>query len=673
MTQEAHQEDNGGGPLRLASFRTVFLLVLALILVWVALNVTHYFQSVRELRNLLRGQAETMAASIALADQHVTQTLEQVASEQAARLVAVGSWLRDLEKERPLSYDVLQRVADEAGVFNIVVFDSQGRREIGLRGQGPPPGAGGARARQDRPARRRQFVEDVEEFIESDKPYEIQGFHRGHGSGFLRFSAIVRRENGGAITVHINAEEQQRLYRDLGPETLMSRLVTRPGVAYLERLVDGETDLRFEGSSADQSKPTESASVQPDTFEVKTEVPDQAGTTLVVGFDAGPLRYAENELLHRVLWSVGITAMVGVLGLLWARLRRRHGSVARALQQIRSYHRALLERMDDAVVAWGATEGLTFWNQPAEDLFPGLARVNAGNPPPKSVIEVAQKTREGGGSIVMGIDGRDSVARRFRSTYEILDSPIRTNMLFLTDVTAVEEATSERHRREHSEALARVASGVAHEVRNPLNAIDMTIQTLCAEPTTLQEDDKRTLQDLRQEISRINGIVDHFLAYGRPQPPMFSETDPSVIMSEVASLLAPVANEKGITLELECEEGAVTAGDPQQLRQALLNIVLNALEASEKENTVFLWVRTQQDEILCGCRDKGEGMSQEELDHLFDPYFSTKPRGTGLGMSIVQRIVQSHKGKISVTSGKGEGTEIVLHFPRLASRKEAEK
>ncbi len=674
MTQTRFSEENNGTfALRFASFRTVLTFVLILISVWVALNVTHYFQCVEELRDLLRSQAETMAASIALADQHLTQTLDQVASEQAVRLVAVGSWLRDMERYSPLDYDTLQRVADEAGVFNIVVFDPQGRREIGLRGHGPPPGAGGGlRSGQDRRGRRRQSVVHVEEFLKSEKPFAIEGFRRGRGSGFLRFSVVVRRENGGAITVQISAEEQQRLYENLGPEALMSRLAAEPSVAYLERISGGETDARFEGPTLDFSAEGELGLVQKDTFEVRTDVPGQPGAVLLVGFDAGPLRAAEKELLHRLIWSAGIVGMVGVLGLLWARLRRQHGFVARALQQIRSYHRALLEHMDDAVLAWGDEEGLTFWNRRAQELFPDLAHLTAGSAPPESVLDVAKKTREGSGNLVIGFNGENSEIRRFRSNHEILDSPIRTNMLFLTDVTAVEEATSERHRREHSEALARVASGVAHEVRNPLNAIDMTIQTLCAEPTTLEEEDRKTLQDLRQEISRINGIVNHFLAYGRPQPPTFAETEPGAVMAEVVSLLRPVANENKIALNLEVEDGATITADPQQIRQALLNIVLNALEASKEADTISLWVKNRVDEVVCGCQDNGEGMSPDEVDRLFDPYFSTKPRGTGLGMSIVERIVQNHHGRISVESHSGEGTRIVVHLPRRSSGKEME-
>ncbi|MFH1743471.1 MAG: ATP-binding protein [bacterium] len=685
----------------LASFRTVAILVGGLVLVWVGMSVNDHFQTRQQLRELLRRQAEGMAATLALADQQLTLSLDRLEEEQETRLLTVGWWLKDLDAEGGLTADKLKRFADnvdvfaEGDIFNINVFDTEGRHEFGLRGPRPfaagermvrgagqrPRGGGmgrGARLGPGGMMGSERFRDHILDFLDSDEEYAIQRLPAGRGPGVLSFgrgrlrkprglllsSAIVRRNNGGAILVLLNTDEQEQLRREMGPAALMQKLSERSGVAYLVRRRDNQTDLSF-GDIPPQYSP-DSSSISEEgpskqTFEIETDVPGQEATSLIVGFDPEPLRAAERKLFHRLLLSAGLAALLGTIGLLWTRLSRHHGFLTQALEQVRSYHRVLLERMDDAVLAWSENEGLTFWNRRAERLFPNLS---AGDPPPIVVVESAEKVRDSGGQRVLTIEEPGLGVRRFRTICEVMDSPIRTHLLFLTDVTAVEQATIERNHREHLEALARVASGVAHEVRNPLNAIDMTIQTLCAEPSTLQSDDRKTMDGLRREIGRINGIIEHFLAYGRPQPPMFADLDLSGVVSDVAALLSRLAKEKGIELTVETEDTGLVKADAQQVRQALLNVTLNALEASEPGSCVSIRVQQSDEGVECVCRDEGAGMTAEQVDHLFDPYVTTKPGGTGLGMSIVQRILQSHHGWISVKSELGSGTEIVLRFPK---------
>ena len=127
---------------------------------------------------------------------------------------------------------------------------------------------------------------------------------------------------------------------------------------------------------------------------------------------------------------------------------------------------------------------------------------------------------------------------------------------------------------------------------------------------------------------------------------------------------AEVAKDRNVELTLEKSEDATVSADPQQIRQTILNVTLNALESSKSGAPVRLWVQDCEDGVICGCQDKGVGMTPEQIDRLFDPYFTTKSGGAGLGMSIVERIMQTHGGTVSVTSQPGQGTEILLHFPR---------
>ncbi|MGC9330184.1 MAG: sensor histidine kinase, partial [Candidatus Hinthialibacter sp.] len=245
----------------------------------------------------------------------------------------------------------------------------------------------------------------------------------------------------------------------------------------------------------------------------------------------------------------------------------------------------------------------------------------------------------------------------------VIREPFPTHLLFLTDVTEVEEATREYDRREHLEALAKAASGIAHEVRNPLNTIDMSIQTLCMEPSTLHQNDRETLESLRKEIERINSIVEHFLAYGRPKPPCFSTVDINAILQEILTFLEPSMRDKKIYAVMKLNSKTQINADAQQIKQALLNIILNAMEASRENSEILLTTEDQGDAVVCACRDHGCGMTEEQMKNIFDPYVSDKPKGTGLGMGIVKRILDDHGGAIRIDSAPDQGTMVELRFP----------
>ncbi len=244
-----------------------------------------------------------------------------------------------------------------------------------------------------------------------------------------------------------------------------------------------------------------------------------------------------------------------------------------------------------------------------------------------------------------------------------IPEPMPTRVLFLTDVTDVENATREQDRREYWETLAQIASGVAHEVRNPLNAIDMTIQTICMEPSTLNAGDRETLESVRGEIRRINAMVEHFLAYGRPRPPVFAEMDLNAVARDVAQFLAPLLQEKNLRITLEAAPLPGIQADAQQIKQALLNIALNAIDASPPGTELSFQTSIAEDGVFFRCRDHGQGMTPDQVQKIFDPYVTFKPGGTGLGLSIVKRILDSHGGTIQITSQPEAGTTVTLRIP----------
>jgi signal transduction histidine kinase len=229
------------------------------------------------------------------------------------------------------------------------------------------------------------------------------------------------------------------------------------------------------------------------------------------------------------------------------------------------------------------------------------------------------------------------------------------------------------HFAERTSAIGRLASAVAHEIRNPLNFINLSIDHVRARlsPTdaTRREDFEKIMGNMKAEISRLNRLVDDFLSFGRPMRLDPRTTGLDEILRDVAALVEHKARDQGIALVLEIEEGTPPLfADPELLKTCFLNLMINALDAMPRGGVLTIGLRLDrgaQDSGLLAVtvHDTGQGMSPENIASAFEPYFSTKETGFGLGLALTRKIVMDHGGTITLESVRGEGTTARIVLP----------
>ena len=224
----------------------------------------------------------------------------------------------------------------------------------------------------------------------------------------------------------------------------------------------------------------------------------------------------------------------------------------------------------------------------------------------------------------------------------------------LREVRIMEEQT---RRSERLASMGRLAAGVAHEIRNPLNSISIITQRLRAEFTAAEDREEygKLLSTVGKEITRISTIVENFMKYARPPSLAVSDVDCAKLISEVIGVIGEKAKKDGIRVEASVKPGLRCYCDYDQMKQALLNIVLNALDAVGKDGAVYIAAERANGEVLFRIEDTGGGIPEDIQANIFDPYFTTKRTGTGLGLSEVHRIVTAHNGRITVENGKRGG------------------
>jgi signal transduction histidine kinase/putative methionine-R-sulfoxide reductase with GAF domain len=221
-------------------------------------------------------------------------------------------------------------------------------------------------------------------------------------------------------------------------------------------------------------------------------------------------------------------------------------------------------------------------------------------------------------------------------------------------------------RSEKLAALGQLAAGIAHEIRNPLTSINILIHSL-TENLPSGNSHREDLKVIEEEINRINEILDRFLRFAKPAPPLLERTDVASIFEETLQLIRPRIEKQRIVVQKEFQSLPIILMDREQMKQVALNLLLNAVQAMPDGGTLALRGRNSEDGqwIHISIQDSGMGIPSEDMNKLFDPFFSTKEGGIGLGLSIAHRIIDQHHGKIEVESVPGKGTLFTVWLPVL--------
>jgi two-component system, NtrC family, sensor histidine kinase PilS len=230
------------------------------------------------------------------------------------------------------------------------------------------------------------------------------------------------------------------------------------------------------------------------------------------------------------------------------------------------------------------------------------------------------------------------------------------------DLSAIREMESRMRQADRLATVGRMAANIAHEIRNPLASLTGAIEVLTS-PLTADDARERLSQIVAHESERLNHIIKNFLEYARPAPLSIATFDVAAAAEEVLLLLEHRTSSGSLKVIREFAPSIPWAVDAQQLRQILWNLCLNAVEAMPEGGELRVSVSVRGATLEVAVSDTGDGIAAADVSHVFEPFFSTKPEGTGLGLALVHRIVQDHGGEIDVRSSPGLGTTFTLTLP----------
>ena len=345
-------------------------------------------------------------------------------------------------------------------------------------------------------------------------------------------------------------------------------------------------------------------------------------------------------------------------------------AASRRLADLRAFNERIIESMRSGLITAGLDGLVTSCNRAAEEIVGCSEERLVGRPLHelfgKATLGYFDSLREPDAETVLRSDVEltrpDGASVRVGFNVAPLTSEsaeVRGVVVIFQDLTEVYELEQEVRRREKLAALGSMAAGLAHEIRNPLASIRGSAQVLASE-LAVDAASRRMLDIIQRESERLNRTLTEFLAFARPAPFSPVEFDLKRAISEAVALLknSPEVGPDHEIVESYPDAPCTIVGDPNQVRQIFWNLARNGLQAMPKGGRLTVRVEPAAGGYRLEVADEGVGISREQLDHLFEPFASQKPGGTGLGMAIVYQFVQDHGGRIGVESEVGTGTRV---------------
>jgi PAS domain S-box-containing protein len=393
-----------------------------------------------------------------------------------------------------------------------------------------------------------------------------------------------------------------------------------------------------------------------------------------IGLTLDEVRAVEDRMVRRLIIISLVLAAIGVIILSIIFTTQNLKTVSNEFKKFKTFTSTVLENMGEAVIVVDGEMKITLFNKASQQLFKkseeGVFQKDISilsNDILKSFREYCKNSNEKCVDVTIDTTIADETKYLLLNFTRNKDDDGRDNyIIVINDITESRRLEAESKRKEKLSAMGELASGVAHEIRNPINAIGMIAQRLDKEFKVENESEEyhRITNLLRSEVTRINKIITQFLSYAKPLDIQIKKINSKDFFDDIYRLYSDQAKLKGVRLIKLSDPSFEIMIDPELIKQSLMNLVQNAIDAVEKNGKVeFIYFR-KVNSLIIEVTDNGKGIPDSVKNKIFDLYYTTKPKGNGLGLSIVQKIIAEHNGTIEVFSEVNKFTKFKITIPQ---------
>lgn len=662
-------------PKAIISISSIIALVM-IISSYIELN-----QSKKEIFQLLYEHSSSLLQSIIISSENTLNSGFEIEDIVTERLLDNARLIRKLDSLNALNKDELIKIAGKNNLYRVNVFDKIGNRVLSNRV--PEPGHIHGEENINR-------YEELAPILIGETEELIIGLKKAEFSDEERYAvAVARANNKGAIVVNMDAKDFLEFRRRIGIGVILQGISNHHGIEYIilqdslgilaaTEKIDSVESI-FESEFLQNVIKSDSVFSRViklndnELYEVSRRFMLNGDLVGIyrVGLSLEDIRKVESRMLRRLIIISLILAAISIIVLSMIFTNQNLKSISDEYQRFKTFASSVLENMTEAVIVFNKNGIISFINSSAEKLF----KVKSSDYLNRKLSELNNSIEEtflkklsahDSKSFELDISLNNENKTLFCSLSELEENQNESKFIaVIRDITDIKLLEEEARRNEKLSAMGELASGVAHEIRNPINAIGMIAQRLNKEftPTENQDEYKKITELLRNEVNRINKIITQFLNYAKPLELKISQINCSGFFEEIYQLFIPQTNQKNIKFIKQGVDNLIVKFDADLIKQSLMNIIQNAFDAVNEKGEVLLKYYLSGNQFIIEISDNGIGIPPELQKKIFDLYFTTKKDGNGLGLSIAQKIINQHNGTISISSKINHGTTFKISLP----------
>ncbi len=667
-------------------FQPKVVITIAVIIIVVMITSAYFelTESKEEIFRLLSEQSSSLIETISMSSINTLNSSYEIETLLTKRLLDNARLIETLDSLNLLTRKKIIQIGNENNLYRINIFDKRGNRIMTNRV--PVPG----HLHPEGPINR---YDELKPILTGKVRQLILGLRPAQYSEEERFAvAVARSFNRGAIVINLNAKEIQDFRKKIGIGRIIKDIAGSGGIEYIV-LQDSAGILAASPSVHSMNKiagdpflekamKTDSIFTRVTSFEghdvfevVKRLVDENEIIGLYrMGISLGDVKNVEARMYRRIIIISFLLAAISVIVLSIIFTSQNLKAVSREFNNFKTFTGTVLQNMGEAVIVINKDFIITLFNKSAEELF----KVKNNEAIGKKLNEILEGRL---GFLLNEIGKGNSETFDIQKEIFINEQPrflrlsvtqnreetnrVENYTIVINDFTIRKNLEEQAKRREKLSAMGELASGVAHEIRNPINAIGMIAQRLNKEfsPGKDIEEYNSILKVLKDEVTRVNKIISQFLNYARPLDIQLHKIDVKTFIDELYRLFAAQAQIKKIRLEKLSSYTFEIKIDPELMEQAFMNIIQNAMDAVSEGGTVSINYYKTGKNVIFEIKDNGKGISQDQLGKIFDLYFTTRKDGNGLGLSIAQKVISQHNGTIEVESEVNKGTKFKIIIP----------
>lgn len=392
---------------------------------------------------------------------------------------------------------------------------------------------------------------------------------------------------------------------------------------------------------------------------------DAGGTIISVGLMAAEFDAARRQDIQHAVLMGGILFLVGSAGIYFLFLYQQMRVAKSTLADMKLYTDNVIESIPAGLITLDARQRVVSCNRKAEEILQRSSEDihgrRIGEALPGCPLDWAEICGSDLGRAAEWVtdDGRQVPIQINGSALINEEGEAIGTVLIVRDMTAIREMEHQLERSRRMAALGRMAAGIAHEIRNPLGTLRGFAHYFGSQAGASAES-KGYAELMVSEVDRLNRNISGLLQFARPREPQFVPVQLDGLIAKTVALMEGDFANHGLNFHWQCNTGIELEADPDLLLQVLMNLLQNSIHATPAGGEVSLTAAEEDRQVRIAVADTGCGMNEQEREKMFDPFFTTRKTGTGLGLAVSHRIVEQHQGVFEVDTAPGRGTTVIL-------------